>query len=273
MNSATSEILHVYNNNIFSDTSNDLGSLNNKKQKVNSSQRHTDNDILDYIKAGDIKTVTNMIENNKVTDYGITDSDGNTMLHLLIDYCTAFPSYKKVINSLLSSNKFKKYINMQNNNGNTALLNTVIKGHIDLSNILSTAGATNTIKNRNGFFVGEMDTNLNVGSNEFQTDNTSNDFIKKFNDSMHVSENNTTMDTLGFRDNVSQFGGYIKNEMSDQRNHNRTPLAQNMNADMNADITTDQLINIMAKNVIEDTTKSNSIVHQSGGKSKKKDKI
>jgi hypothetical protein len=81
------------------------------------------------------------------------NSDGNTILHLLIPYYNSNEEFTNQINSILATD-CSDFINIQNNQGQTPILLAVMEDHDDLAELMENAGADITIEDNNGNFVG-----------------------------------------------------------------------------------------------------------------------
>lgn len=93
-----------------------------------------------------------LLNQKEITKINYQNENGSTILHLLVDKYQN-PEAKNVIDNILSRSDYKDILDIQDNNGNTALHLSVINGHFDLCDKLVQMGANPLIKNNAGLFI------------------------------------------------------------------------------------------------------------------------
>jgi ankyrin repeat protein len=89
----------------------------------------TDKAVLEAVRLKKYDIVKFFIEKDLIESYEHQDENGNTLLHYLaLDYETTW----KLIEKILERSDIKSFINIQNKNGDTALILAVIGSHHDL---------------------------------------------------------------------------------------------------------------------------------------------
>jgi len=146
--------------------------------------------VLEAAKEKNMSIVEFMIDKDLISSYDSQDKDGNTLLHYLVS--TPNPNIN-LVNKVLKRGDIKKFINKQNNDGDTPLIIAVKSGHHDLCTSLISAGANKTIKNKSGLHVDtETEEHNNETHNNLPT-NLSNDLsVGKFKDSPSFFEFQTS---------------------------------------------------------------------------------
>jgi hypothetical protein len=96
------------------------------------------------------------------------NSDGNTILHLLVQFYDSSDEFTEQIDLILN-NDCSDFINIKNNLGQTPILLAVMEEHDNLAEKMENAGADVSIEDNNGNFVGSK--NDNDDSNVQYTDN------------------------------------------------------------------------------------------------------
>lgn len=116
------------------------------------SEKGSKNDKV-ALKAASEKGIANvkfMVMEGLVDDYSIQDKDGNTILH----YVVAAPEPDtELIATILRNPNVSKFINIQNNKGDTAIFVAARGGHHDICEMLQKAGADTKIKNNDGYHI------------------------------------------------------------------------------------------------------------------------
>jgi len=103
--------------------------------------------------------------------YCCQDSNGNTVIHLLIQLCNTNIDIKNELINLFSNKDCLNFINIQNNNGQTPILLAVMNDQNDLAEIMENAGADVSIEDNNGNFVGiKEDIENNNNNNQIESD-------------------------------------------------------------------------------------------------------
>lgn len=115
-----------------------------------------DDKIFIAVKNKNYTVINFMIENSMVGSYKCQDSNKKTILHYLIEdrkfnSKKALSSISKILTS--SPSQVKKFINLQDNNGNTPLITAVSLGYNDIADLLINAGADKSKKNKEGLSV------------------------------------------------------------------------------------------------------------------------
>lgn len=120
-----------------------FGLFDNKISKI-------DKMALEAASEKDIGCLKRFIVNDLIDDYSSQDKDGNTILH----YIVAAPEPDiELIKTILHNSNAKKFINIQNNRGDTPLLVSAKGGHHDICELLEKNGASKKIKNNDGYHV------------------------------------------------------------------------------------------------------------------------
>ena len=113
-------------------------------------QSKVDKAVLEAVRLKKYDIVEFCIDHDLITSYACKDDNGNTLLHYLaLDY----ESTGKLINKLLKHSDVYSFINIQNNNGDTPLILSVIGSEHDLCEKLIRHGADKTIKNKQEYHV------------------------------------------------------------------------------------------------------------------------
>lgn len=93
-----------------------------------------------------------LVKNNVVTKFDVKDSDGNTLLHYLVTE-RKDKNVHDIVKKILNSSNIKLFINVTNNEGDTALHRAVKAGNHDVATMLIDRGAKKDIKNKEGQYV------------------------------------------------------------------------------------------------------------------------
>lgn len=109
-----------------------------------------DKAVLDAVRLKKYDIVAFFVDNDLIESYKCKDENGNTLLHYLAqDYDTT----KHIINKILSRHDIKSFVNIQNNNGDTPLILSVVASNHDLCEQLIERGADKKIKNKLNYNV------------------------------------------------------------------------------------------------------------------------
>lgn len=115
-----------------------------------SNSNKNDKAVLDAVRLKKYDIVSFFVDNDLIESYKYKDENGNTLLHYLAqDYDTT----KNIINKILQRSDIKTFINIQNNNGDTPLILSVVASNHDLCGQLITHGADKSIKNNLNYNV------------------------------------------------------------------------------------------------------------------------
>lgn len=104
--------------------------------------------------------------------FSCRNSDGNTILHLLVPFYNANDEIKEQLNEVLDGN-CSEFINIQNNEGQTPVLLAVMEDDENLAEKMENAGADISIEDNNGNFVGSKNDNKNIQSSDINSDKQS----------------------------------------------------------------------------------------------------
>lgn len=99
------------------------------------------------------------------------NSEGNTLLHLLIPYYESNEELKTEIDNILNGD-CSNFINIQNNEGQTPILLAVMEDNDILAEKMENVGADPSIEDINGNFVGSKVDNENSNKNSELEENT-----------------------------------------------------------------------------------------------------
>ena len=116
-----------------------FSSINKVDQAALEAARLKKYDIIDF-----------MIDKDIISSFGSQDSSGNSLLHYMAEN---YDNTSDIINKMFKKSEPIKYINIQNNNGDTPMLFAVKAGHHDLCTLLCAKGADKGIKNNQGYKV------------------------------------------------------------------------------------------------------------------------
>ena len=162
------------NLNDLSSTSSDfISDYHSKYNKINLSQKGGNRcscpDMFDAIKNKKLELILYILEQNNCC-FKCKDSNGNTILHLLVPFYEQDDKIKNAINNLLKSD-CTNFINIQNNQGQTPLLLAVMNDLDDLAELMENADADPSIEDNDGNFVASKEDNENNNENndEFVT--------------------------------------------------------------------------------------------------------
>jgi hypothetical protein len=108
-------------------------------------------EFLNAIKEGRLDFAMQMLKRNLVTDISVTDSHGNTVLHVLSK--KADPACIVLLQILSRSKDLKSIMNSQNNNGDTPLHIAVKNGNNEMADMLDSMGVDKDIANNEGDVV------------------------------------------------------------------------------------------------------------------------
>ena len=111
------------------------------------------NKMFEAARDRDINTVSVLLQNNLVDNYGATDHNNNTILHYLARDYDMYNKNNNLIENVLSSKDLKSFINKQNKHGDTAMHLAVKYGNVEMANKLDKAGCDMTIKNKDGLKI------------------------------------------------------------------------------------------------------------------------
>lgn len=104
------------------------------------------------------------VSHNKIDNFGIADKNGNTLLHFIARDATAHNIDENLINAIVlkakKCDKSKNFINFQNNDGDTPAIIAIKNGNNKLVNLLASAGADLSIKNKQNQYVASEESNV-----------------------------------------------------------------------------------------------------------------
>ena len=106
---------------------------------------NNDEKALLAARQGNWPVVIFMIMNDMISYFGIQDETGSTLLHYLSSFTVAKQEVMNAINKILSLADIAKYINLQNNAGETPLVLAVKNQNHNLANKLIMAGASKSV--------------------------------------------------------------------------------------------------------------------------------
>ena len=139
------------------------------------SKNDNDNKMLLAARTRDYNVVDFMLKNDMITNLGVRDNDGHSLLHYLArDYATNDAS-SSIVDNMLARNDVYNYINVKDNIGDTPLIAATKNGNIELCSKLELAGADKSIKNNDGLYVATETENMaNVQQNVEQKEDLNN---------------------------------------------------------------------------------------------------
>ena len=109
-----------------------------------------DKAVLEAVRLKKYDVVDFFVEKDLISSYKCQDENGNTLLHYLaLDYDVT----SKIINKILKRKDVKSFINIQNNNGDTPLILSVIASQHDLCEKFINMGADKSIKNNQSLSI------------------------------------------------------------------------------------------------------------------------
>ncbi len=118
-----------------------------------SNAKTTNKNVFEAMKQKDFDSVIDMVNQNMVSNYGETDANGNTLLHILAASYSAHPGFEGTVDSILGQNNSSNFINIQNQQGDTPMHIAVKSGNNEMAQKLDSAGANMTIPNKDGFKI------------------------------------------------------------------------------------------------------------------------
>ncbi len=118
-----------------------------------------DRAVLEAVRLKKYDVVEFLVDKDLITSYKCKDENGNTLLHYLaLDYDATV----HIIDKIIKRKDIKSFINIQNNNGDTPLILSVIGSQHDLCEKFINKGADKTIKNGQSFSVETETDSLNI---------------------------------------------------------------------------------------------------------------
>ncbi len=126
-----------------------------------------DRAVLEAVRLKKYDVVAFLVDKDLITTYRCKDENGNTLLHYLaLDY----DATSHIIDKIIKRKDVKSFINIQNNNGDTPLILSVIGSQHDLCEKFINKGADKTIKNSQSFSVEtETDTTNSINVKPLST--------------------------------------------------------------------------------------------------------
>jgi hypothetical protein len=109
-----------------------------------------DRATLEAVRLKKYDVVEFLVDKDLISSYKSQDENGNTLLHYLaLDYDTT----SHIIDKILKRRDVKSFINIQNNNGDTPLILSVIASQHDLCEKFINTGADKSIKNNQSLSI------------------------------------------------------------------------------------------------------------------------
>jgi len=164
--------------------------------------------LFDAINENELDVLIFLVKNKAVTDLSYKDTNGQTVLHHVVDKFNKNPAkYKEILRCILTRPDIKKIINIQDKDGNTPLHIAVIKENDKLADILIRKGADTSIKNKAGSYIdSESDVDLESLYNtnvESVKNSKENEFVDKLIDS--VTSNRDEQLSVKNRDEITEY--------------------------------------------------------------------
>lgn len=132
-----------------------------------------------------------------INDLSGENSNGQTVLHLIVSESKNIPNYDELLNKVLLSPSISKIINKQDSNGNAPLHVAVMNNDYGTCDRLIMAGADMKLKNKAGLHI-EVEKNKEAGLTDTTASLTS-ATMKNF------DANSTATDTLALRSSNSSY--------------------------------------------------------------------
>jgi hypothetical protein len=159
------ESISVNNNNYETQLG---GFLFSNKSDANSTK------ILAAANSRDFDTVSFMVKNKLVKDYGGVDDDKRTLLHYLAKDYEHYKNDTSLVEAVLSGGQVTNFINKQDKNGDTPLHVAVKYGNVDMASMLDGAGCDLTIKNKDGLKIEAESDNSEEFTNKMNNKSSNN---------------------------------------------------------------------------------------------------
>lgn len=113
-----------------------------------------DSKLIKACKEGEYRVVKFMLFNDMISDYTTHDEKGNTLLHYIAKKYEQIPEAEKILDRLMCRSDKNSFINCQNDDGDTPLIIATKEANFVVCNRLVQEGADQTIKNKDGVYVG-----------------------------------------------------------------------------------------------------------------------
>ncbi len=198
------------NLNVLSSTSSEFVSQINKNKNFLFSKGGANHTIeaLNAFNSNNLDLALYILNNNNF-NCNTQDKHGNTILHHLVNNCKDDEKCLHLITKILQFPDLQNFINIQNKNGQTPILISVLNENDNIAEILDSAGADKTIKDNDGNYVkidqdsekSNTPTVINVFNLSSNNDNTV-DFVNKIKnndknlDSDYIYKGSTKHSTL-----------------------------------------------------------------------------
>ena len=164
----------------FNNTHDSIGTESNSPQSVqnggffwSSNKSNNDSKCLIAARTKDYSVVDFMLNHEMISNLCTQDSNGNTLLHYLVKDSNTNSKAVSILNNVLGRKDLNNYINIQNNSGNTPLIDAVVSGNMKLCNNLIALGADKNIRNEEGLHVSAEQTDAAVQSGGISDNNYS----------------------------------------------------------------------------------------------------
>lgn len=222
--------------NLFYDFLNSIGLIDNEKDNNVSKSTDIEEVALEKASLGLFDHIEKLIEIIPSIKFTKKNKDGRTVLHYVCMKASSLGD--KFINEVINRSK----VNVQDNNGNTALILAAKSGNNEVCDMLVKAGAKTDIKNNEGESVGVTDT-----PNSDNVDNVDN-----------VENNENKLDDKDEKPDVGLIASMFN--LKKQENTMTDDIPENINTDKSEGgaYDTDKMINdIMNKYNIKDNMTDN----------------
>ena len=108
-----------------------------------------DTNLIELYKNNKHDMISYLLKNNIVTDISNSDSEGDTLLHLIVKD-NNIDLLNNILNWIKQDDYRKKFLNIQNNDGDTVLHIAVRNDNHKIAQLLESYGANRKIENYNG---------------------------------------------------------------------------------------------------------------------------
>ncbi len=129
--------------------------------------------LFSALEENNMEALAFLIKRPEIKSIKCKNNNGETILHVLVKKCNV-KGFDSVLNSLLERKDIKELINIQDKEGNTPLHIAVINECNELAQNLIKAGANPLIKNKAGFYIEDIEEEVEVKNT---SENKNNIFI------------------------------------------------------------------------------------------------
>jgi hypothetical protein len=199
--------------------------------------------VLDAFCKSNIDLALYIIDEGKCCNMCI-DTEGNTILHHLVNFSFNEDCYSALLDSI-NSTKASDYINMQNYKGQTPMLLAVLNDNQELAINFENAGARKDLRDTDGNYVGSNDDESEINKN----------YVKNV---VNIYLPNKAIESI----NSDDFIKNVQQEVSGMFNNNQDDIADDTELSDNNDSTlnSEQFIKLLAdRNKLIESMKTNEL--------------